>query len=73
MNEYQKKYEELVYFRQHVEILKHTIGTESHHIKMRALYPELIHDKTNIVELTALEHILAHKYLMLWFEKEYGE
>ena len=49
MNYYQKQYEELVYFRQHVEILTDKTGTELHHIKMKKLYPQLIKEPTNLV------------------------
>ena len=72
MNYYQKQYEELVYFRQHVEILTDKTKTELHHIKMRSLYPELINEKSNLVRLKTSEHILAHKYLKQWYTEEFG-
>ena len=72
MNYYQKQYEELVYFRQHVEILTDKSGTELHHIKMKKLYPQLIKEPTNLVRLTIYEHILAHKYLKDWYTEEFG-
>jgi len=46
---------------------------EYHHIKPKSLYPELVKDPDNIVCLTAYEHILAHKYLALWYKDEFGE
>lgn len=72
MNIYQKQYEDLVYNRQHIEILSESKGTEVHHIKMKSLYPELEKEESNLVRLTTFEHILAHKYLALWYAEEYG-
>lgn len=46
---------------------------EYHHIKLKVLYPELAKDPNNIVCFTAYEHIMAHKYLALWYKDEYGE
>lgn len=87
MNEYEQKYNALVYFRQVVQPINRwnkllkahreynlpPLYAEYHHIKPKSIYPQLAEDKANVVCLTAYEHVLAHKYLMLWFIEEFGQ
>lgn len=62
---YEKIYYDLCASRQMMQRTKGTdIYYESHHIKPKSIFPELKHDKTNLVLLTPREHHLAHLLLI---------
>lgn len=73
MDDYGQKYKALIHLRK-THVLKKQAGlTETHHIKLASLWPSLANDVNNLVELTIYEHVLAHKYLYLWYKEKYGE
>ena len=86
MNTYQTKYEDLINFRKNIQPFNrwnklHKAEREAnlppaygeyHHIQPRSIRPDLVDDPDNIVCLTAYEHVLAHKYLAMWYLEEYG-
>lgn len=49
-----------------------TTDFERHHIKPRSLYPDLIVDESNIVQLTLREHLFCHKLLVKIYADKYG-
>lgn len=69
---YKKIYNSLIQKRLVNRIDRSICYCEYHHIKMRALYPELENDSNNIVALTAREHFIAHRLLAKWYQSEYG-
>ena len=71
MNEYQNKYEVLISTYRQTQLPSNQY-CEKHHIKPTSCFPELIKDPNNIVKLPYVKHLLAHKYIALWYLTEYG-
>ena len=46
---------------------------ETHHIKPRSIYPDLVNDKENLIALTPKEHYFAHHLLKEIYKKQYGD
>ena len=84
---YEQLYKKLIHFRKFIQPLKKwselktkekTVGlpkvyVERHHIKPRSIFPKLKDDKDNVVNLLIHEHLLAHIYLVKWYEELYGK
>lgn len=69
---YENIYNSLMEYRRQNKLSKSKGYCEGHHIKPKSLYPELEKDKTNIINLTAREHYIAHKLLVQIYKNKYG-